>query len=1756
MSLSSKEFFYTNTNHNDASNVLINYNNLTGNSDLIQHPLSKYSKVLFFSPTYNNDLFNAINWANSLGIYKNQNNLINPLVNPLVNNVLINSQPFVSSVIQYRNIVAITQMGSYIDGSNNGDINGHSVSVSEDGLIMAVSARNFSGDNPNSNIGHVRIYEWYNNNWLQKGSDIIGENNNEKIGDSISLNAEGNIIAIGISEYNSGNGGVRIYEFISNTWTKIGELSGHNASIADHLEVSLSSDGKIVAYGSYMNNSGTGRFDVYKYVDNTWQSMGNIPGISAGEIFGAKLTLSADGNVLAASAAMYSDNGNNIGQVRIYKYINNIWEQIGSIDGESNDDYSGTSVSLNIDGTILAIGAMMNDGNEPDSNRGHVRVYKYLSCLYGGHNWIQMGNDIDGENEGDQFGWSVSLSNDGYILAIGAPSNKAIHSSWTEQYYSDVGQVQIFQYVQFSNKWVKMADTIYGENNDDQFGKSLSLSKNGSVLVVSAPYSACEEKPTNPQKGRVTVFNLLGSLEPAPQLQSKVTSFSKIGDDLYGTEDYGNLGGNLAMSGDGLTMIATSINTYNLAPTRNRGSVTVYKWINDNWVQKGSTIGGNNEDYLGHKVAISDDGDTILPSASRYGVKAYKYVNNNWVGSTVFNERFSYNRWYHDVDMNSDGTIVVLADFYNYPNHAGSIIVYKWNGSSWSQMGNEIIGDEDNHKFGSQVRLNASGNILAIHGVNNNTVYPNLNSSGVVRIYEYNDTDNQWEQMGGSFYGLRDNHLGYHLELSLDGHTIAMASNGNYDTTGKIIVYKWNNNSKQWLQHGNIIYGKESNASIGQNMKFNNDATMLVIGSGSSYKFTSSSTTAGGGGSIYVYQYVHGEYGGQWIYVFAYKGTNNTGAAIGFASDSNKLILHKNNVRHPTLKISASLGLGDQYRRSVGLNETYELIESQPEPEPVTNLSYSSFRIDKIIYTGNASAVNDRFGTNIAISKNGKIIAVSAPENDYNESGTYVGNIGSVTMYELINGSWSQLGDPIYGTQANEKIGEKTISLSSNGLIVAFASPVKYITNIYYWGSVKVYYWYNNAWTQMGNTITGPVNRSDATIGTSLSLNANGLIISVGLSDLYTNGSLEVYEFKNNNWESMGSSINGTTAGEKCGSSTAFSANGKILAVASGSFKDESNSSQNIYLGKVRIYKYTNNDWSNIGEIIGLNETPTENYTYDYLGNMPNSISLNYDGTIIATGSERNSVNGTNSGCVRIFEYNESNNNWIQMGTTIRGEIENEYSGRSISLSDDGLTIAIGSHKHYDPLHGYDRGCIRVYKYDNDWKLLSKIDADSYSHIPKLGEKWPNKHVFGKGVALSGDGTIVIGSAPYESDYHNNRIGYVTAYKLVDLKSKNEKFDIIKFGSDINGASANDESGYSVSLNAEGTIMAIGSRNHPGSGQSSSGHVRVYKWNETSWNQIGSDIDGTGYGDHSAWSLSLSDDGHIVAIGAPFNNGHVSIYEWNGSIWNKKGDDINGSATNGFFGQSVSLNGNGNIVAIGATNTNNTGSVNIYKFTDNAWVLMEDTIYGETDTEECGYSVSLSSDGHTVAISAPNCNTNADDSGCIYVYKWNGNSWNIMGSKIYGNYFSEKLGWCVSLSGNGLKLAIGARLFNNKGYVYVYEWLNDEWTRIGNDLSADLATATGKYGKYIDFNNDGTILVIGSSGYGYNGINSGGANVYKWIDNNWKQIGENIYGDAAGDETGFSVSLNSKGNILSIGSRLADTFTGNNAGHVRTYEIV
>ena len=125
--------------------------------------------------------------------------------------------------------------------------------------------------------------------------------------------------------------------------------------------------------------------------------------------------------------------------------------------------------------------------------------------------------------------------------------------------------------------------------------------------------------------------------------------------------------------------------------------------------------------------------------------------------------------------------------------------------------------------------------------------------------------------------------------------------------------------------------------------------------------------------------------------------------------------------------------------------------------------------------------------------------------------------------------------------------------------------------------------------------------------------------------------------------------------------------------------------------------------------------------------------------------------------------------------------------------------------------------------------------------------------------------------------------------------------DWVQIGSDIDGESAGDYSGYSVSLSSSGDRVAIGAHGNDGVG-SNSGHVRVYQDIDGAWVQVGSDIDGEYAGDYSGRSVSLSSSGDRVAIGADrndsggSNSGHVRVYQDIDGAWVQVGSDIDGES--------------------------------------------------------------------------------------------------------------------------------------------------------------------------------------------------------------------------------------------------------------------
>jgi plastocyanin/aerobic-type carbon monoxide dehydrogenase small subunit (CoxS/CutS family) len=211
----------------------------------------------------------------------------------------------------------------------------------------------------------------------------------------------------------------------------------------------------------------------------------------------------------------------------------------------------------------------------------------------------------------------------------------------------------------------------------------------------------------------------------------------------------------------------------------------------------------------------------------------------------------------------------------------------------------------------------------------------------------------------------------------------------------------------------------------------------------------------------------------------------------------------------------------------------------------------------------------------------------------------------------------------------------------------------------------------------------------------------------------------------------------------------------------------------------------------------------------------------------------------------------------------------------------------------------------------------------------------------------------------------------------------------------LTGKQHSDYSGISVSLSSDGTTLAIGAYGNDGTANGA-GHVRVYSWNGSTWTKLGDDIDGEAAIDSSGVSVSLSSDGTTLAIGGYQNDGngsnagHVRVYSWNGSAWTKLGNDIDGEAAGDESGVSVSLSSDGTTVAIGAYlndgTASNAGHVRVYSWNGSAWTKLGDDIDGEAADDRSGYSVSLSSDGTTVAIGAWHNNGNGSKAGHVRVY--------------------------------------------------------------------------------------------------------------------------------------------------------------------------
>ena len=372
------------------------------------------------------------------------------------------------------------QVGGGIPGEAAGDTSGV-VALSRDGSRVIVGAPLNSGNGASS--GHARVFEWTGSAWVQIGSDIDGENVNDRLGGAVAISANGMRIAVGA--YNAdaattlNTGTVRVFDWSGTAWSPVGaNVDGPMSGAGFGRSVALSASGDRLVLGAPLNNSVNGRVYVYELIAGVWTQVGTE--ISGDHTLGTDVDISDDGSRIVLSAPSAQSSDGYPGRVQVYELVAGEWTALGApLVGEQMNDYFGGSVALSGDGTTLAVGAEGNDG--AGSEAGNVRVFEW-----NGTAWTQIGPDLEPPVAGIALGTSVSISDDGARVVAGGPAGAAM-MLWFER---------------SGAAYVQPPAPSFGVSQ--RTGEYVAISGDGRVAAVGAIY----ETPTGSASGETRVFTL------------------------------------------------------------------------------------------------------------------------------------------------------------------------------------------------------------------------------------------------------------------------------------------------------------------------------------------------------------------------------------------------------------------------------------------------------------------------------------------------------------------------------------------------------------------------------------------------------------------------------------------------------------------------------------------------------------------------------------------------------------------------------------------------------------------------------------------------------------------------------------------------------------------------------------------------------------------------------------------------------------------------------------------------------------------------------------------------------------------------------------------------------------------------------------------------------------------------------------------------------------------------------------------------
>ena len=439
------------------------------------------------------------------------------------------------------------------------------------------------------------------------------------------------------------------------------------------------------------------------------------------------------------------------------------------------DDF-GMAVALSADGTVMAVGAPTErsaatgvNGNQADDSAYEAgAVYVFIRS---GSTWVQQAYIKASNTEaGDQFGASLDLSDDGNMLAVGAPwedsSATGVNGNAADNSSLQSGAAYVF--VRVGSTWIQQAyfkasNTAPTTTIGGFFGNAVALSGDASTLAVASRSEASNATGINgnqadtsmPASGAVYVFRRSGS-NWSQQAYIKASN----------TDELDSFGESLGISGNGNTLVvgapiersgAVGINgNQNDNSAGLVGAVYVFVrasgvWAQQSYIKPSNTYINGNQMGFGRSVGLSADGNTLAVGAPAESSSA-TLVGGDQFDTGMFTAGAAYlfaragNQWSqsayvkasnteagdffgHILALSGDGSSLVVGSVpesspargiggtqgNNLAPSSGAAYLYVDSGSGW-QFGSYIKASNTYQfqEFATSIALSADGQLLAI----------------------------------------------------------------------------------------------------------------------------------------------------------------------------------------------------------------------------------------------------------------------------------------------------------------------------------------------------------------------------------------------------------------------------------------------------------------------------------------------------------------------------------------------------------------------------------------------------------------------------------------------------------------------------------------------------------------------------------------------------------------------------------------------------------------------------------------------------------------------------------------------------------------------------------------------------------------------------------------------------------------------------------------------------------------------------------